>query len=244
MSLEALAVAVATGLIQAMASEAWTNVRPRITQKLGANNAEREDLTRVLDEHAATVQQGGRVQVKRDLTTLLNDYAETHGNAAATFRAVLDELNKHRTTRLDNVSNSNLATNESQVATHGGVAQGAGATYASGRARVDNSQDHSVRHGGAKAVLLMGVAGIAAVVLLVLLFNGVKHVISDSGDSDAVRTCGEWLRLPEGQAGPVARDIALSLGNKQAARDAFIVQNTQYNCGGVEDRLLADVLRP
>ncbi|MFF5965384.1 hypothetical protein ACFY64_16915 [Streptomyces collinus] len=264
MPIEVITGALAAGIIQAMASDAWAEIRPRITRMLGTSKPERDTLAAALDEHAATVRRGGRIQVRNDLVALLRDYADTHPDAADAFQAVIDELERIADVTVDNstttgdVSNSVVAGNSAQVATGGSTIQGSHSVNASGRVRV--RQDNSTRHGGAGKVLLLACAGIAALVFVIVLLNRAED---DSASNDGapgpataataksdplygvpVRTCGEWLRLPAGQGEPVARDIALRLGNKQAARDAWIVQNTQYDCGGVEDRLLADVLAP
>ncbi|KOV92585.1 hypothetical protein ADK65_33785 [Streptomyces sp. NRRL B-1140] len=274
MPIEAITGALAAGIIQAMTSDAWANVRPRITRMLGTSKPERDALAGAFDEHAATVRRGDRSQARNDLVALLRDYAATHPDAADTFQAVIDELEQIADVTVDNstttgdVSNSIVAGNRAQVATGGGTIQGSHSVNASGRARV--RQDYSTRHqniteehnGGGGKVLLLALAGLAAVVFVIFLVNRAQDdKASDDGapgpvttatattkkdplDGVPVRTCGEWLRLPAGEGEPIARDIALRLGNTQAASDAWIVQNTQYGCGGVEDRLLADVLAP
>ncbi|WP_330466739.1 hypothetical protein OG547_15800 [Streptomyces longwoodensis] len=229
-----------TSLIQAMATEAWETLRPRVITALGGTQAERANISSTLDTCAANVQRGGRLRAKDDLTALLRRYANTHPDAADVFQDLADELRESnaaindRSTRMGNVSHSNVATN--------------GAQQANGRGHIHNGDidnSRSSTRNGAGAVLLMGLAGIAALVLLFWGIPRVKDMVTDSIDGKTtVRTCGEWLRLPEADLGPVARDIALREGNREAARDAFIVQNTQYSCGGVEDRLLADVLSP
>jgi hypothetical protein len=276
MPIEAVTGALAAGIIQAMASDAWANVRPHITRMLGTSKPERDTLAAAFDQHAATVRRGGKSQARNDLVALLRDYAGTHPDAADTFQAVIDELEGIAGVTVDNstttgdVSNSIVAGNRAQVATGGSTVQGSHSVTASGRARVrqDNSTHHRTENiteennGGAGKVLLLALAGLAAVVFVIFLVNRAQDdSASDDGapgpattatattesdplDGVPVRACGEWLRLPAGQGEPIARDIALRLGNTQAARDAWIVQNTQYNCGGVEGRLLADVLAP
>ncbi len=269
MPIDAITTALVSGLVQVMATEAWATWRPRIVGKLGADQAERNALGAALDEHRATVRRGSRIQVRNDLTAFLHDYAATHPDAADTFQALVDELTKpttvtnDRSIRTGDIQGS-IVNNGGPVATNGGTILGANSTNIGDGNRfknTNNTNNTNISNPGSSGKVLLAalaaLAGLAAVVLVVVLIaNRAKSddAQDDTGPTPTTSaqpkndvsdmTCGEWLRLPAGEAEPTARDIALRLGNKQAAADVWIVQNTQYNCGGVEDRQLADVLAP
>ncbi|MFI2033889.1 hypothetical protein ACH470_04175 [Streptomyces bottropensis] len=255
--MELLVGSLVSGVIQAMASDGWATFRTRIADTLGDTSDERADLSAALDEHHGDVIAGNKHLVRSRLNVMLHSYAAAHpDDAADTFELLVEMLpgtttvtNDH-STRTGNVSNSNVLGSGAQQATGNGNIQGAGSAYAGarGKARVDNRQDNrqdirsSVKNGGSgwPAVALIAVLTVAAVFVIMSLIG------ATGGDEEdgAVKTCGQWLRLPTDEANSVARDIALRLGNQEAARSAWIVQNTQYECNGVEDKLLTDVLAP
>ncbi|MGW3205471.1 hypothetical protein [Streptomyces sp. NPDC001135] len=252
---------IESGIIHAMAADGWAALRTRIARSMAGTTAERDEIADTLDGPRAAVLRGDEGTARLQLRQLLQAYAASHPDAEATFQSLLTSLSRPTMTdnsvNTGNVTNSNIAGSGGRIATNGGIA-GDGNTIAGRDVRQDNSVRNKTTHKGAGSAVFV-VAGLVVLVLIILFVNHAKAQQADGSDGGSptttqsthdplagvtVKTCGEWLRLPQSEGDQVARDIALRLGNREAARDPFLVQNVQYDCDGIENRRLADVLAP
>ncbi|MFD6915988.1 hypothetical protein [Streptomyces virginiae] len=261
MGIEMIIGGLASGVARAMASHGWSAIRDRFVSRLADNAAERQRIAANLDACYSTANNRGEAAAQAQLHGLFRDYAESHPNADTALRNALTVLNGAADVRTDDSISLENSPNALTAGAAGQVARGnihttTNSHNTTGSHNTTTTTTKNTKKGGAGPVV-----GLLVLVILGLAFagfvignarnnsdskspnTGVEESADPSGDGE-VKTCGQWLRLPQSQGDTVARDIALRLGNREAAQDPFLVQNVQYNCGGVEDRKLAKVLAP
>jgi hypothetical protein len=258
--ISALVGAAAAGIVNAMTADAWHVSARRIAAVLGRGRPTEENthLARLNEDRREMTTRTGvrREQVRTRLesrwASVVGDFARESPQAERALR----ELSEFLSAPVSNDESTGSGNSFSGGASSGGmVSQGSiNSPQVNGNGnRVVGRDDNSSSTANSNNVTNSGNTNyggilIAVVAAIAIIWGGTKvyqSVVSDASPSGLTSgaTCGEWLQADPAVQRQSALAAALEAGNKQAASDAFIVQNTQYNCGYSPDMTLSQLFK-
>jgi hypothetical protein len=229
----ALIAAVSTGIVHAMAGDAWHATAHRLAKALGRGHARESELLAQLNEDRRTVRSAAGAD--RDAVSaaararwsgVLRNLAQSDPDAPATFKelaAILEQTGGQSVVdqRSNRGSNQNI--------------------NVSGRGNNVAGRDNN------KTIKTGGVL-IAIVAVVAIIWGGSKiyDVASNAVSGPSITpnsTCSQWLRADENTQRQSALAAAEEDGNQAEMSDGFIVQNVQYDCGYNPNSTLLEILK-
>jgi hypothetical protein len=253
--ISALIGAAATGIVNAMTADAWHVSARKIAAVLARGRPAEESayLAQLNDDRRdIRTRSGGRraqtrARVEARWAAVVGEFAQASPQAERALR----ELGELLSASVSNDETTGSRNSSSAQASFGGmVSQGSlNSPQVSGNGnrvvgRDDNSShtanSHNVSNSGNTHY---GGILVAVVAVIAIIWGGTKvyqSVVADDPSSglSADATCREWLQADPAVQRQSALTAATQAGNKEAASDGFIVQNTQYNCGYNPDMTL------
>ncbi|WP_329547829.1 hypothetical protein OG548_30770 [Streptomyces sp. NBC_01356] len=234
-----------------MASDAWSTTRHRIARALSrGDESEERRLLAQLDDHRSRImalplsqREFAVREIQAHWDGVLSAFSSAP-DAEATLLSLRSALPAApvRTSSGDNYS--------AQADRGGMVSQGnQGSHQVSGQGHTVAGRDVNDSHDSRKTKVTFGGAVVALIAIVALIWGGGKIINNITSDDDSAgsltstSTCRDWLLADPTTQRKSAIDIALQAGNTEAARDAFIMENTQYTCGNSPDATLGNVFK-
>ncbi|WP_405726703.1 hypothetical protein OG607_23310 [Streptomyces sp. NBC_01537] len=247
-----LLVAIAAGVVRAMASDAWSTTRHRIARILGRGDESQERrLLAQLDDHRSRIM---ALPISQREFAVREIQAHWNGVLSALSSAPDAEATLLRLQSALPAAPVRTSAGEDYraQADHGGmVSQGNQNSHqVGGQGNTVAGRDISDSHDSRKTKVSFGGVVVALIAIVALIWGGAKvvnQITSDDGNAPgnltATSTCRQWLLADPTTQRQSAIDIALQAGNTEAARDVFIMENTQYTCGNSPDATLGNVFK-
>lgn len=227
-----LAAELGRAIVQAMISEGWAALRPRLGRVL--RRARAEHLVAALGTDAAAL---GAGRLPADVAAgrwagriegLLHQHPELLNELSDVLAAIRAEASGRPDPHGAPVVIRQTAGNRSQVSA-------AGRDIVNSHNRTDNR----------KRISFGGIGIVVAVVAVLLLTGGVVvyNVVGSGGGSriDADTSCADFLRAPQAERDQAVRRIALEM-DVSGAGHPWLLNNVDYACGHQPESRLGDVV--